>query len=52
MSSKEKRLFQTQRYCYRGSIDDWINIGESGKMEDVVGRYVKYLETEAFFGLF
>jgi hypothetical protein len=49
---KEKRLFQTQRYCYWGSIDDWINIGESGKMEDVVGRYVKYLETEAFFGLF
>jgi hypothetical protein len=49
---KEKRLFQTQRYCYRGSIDDWISIGESGKMEDVVGRYVKYLETEAFFGLF
>lgn len=49
---KKARLFQTQRYCYRGSIDGWIDIGGSRKMEELVGRYVKYLETEAFFNLF
>jgi hypothetical protein len=49
---REARLFQAQRYCYRGSIDDWIDIGEPGKMEELVDRYVKRLETEAFFDLF
>ena len=49
---KEARLFQTQRYCYRGSIDDWINIGGSSKLEELVSRYVKHLETDAFFELF
>src|ERR1051326_8215020 len=29
---REKRIFQAQRYCYLGSIDDWIDIGETGKL--------------------
>jgi hypothetical protein len=49
---KEARLFQTQRYCYRGSIDDWIDIGGSSKLEELVSQYVKHLETDAFFELF
>jgi hypothetical protein len=49
---KEARLFQTQRYCYRGSVDDWIDIGGASKMEELVDRYVKHLETEVFFELF
>ena len=49
---KEARLFQTQRYCYRGSIDDWISLGGPSKMDELVSRYVKHLGTEDFFGLF
>ena len=49
---KEARLFQTQRYCYRGTMDNWIDIGGSSKLEELVSRYVKHLETEVFFELF
>ncbi len=28
----KRRTFVTQRYCFIGSIDDWIDIGRSGKL--------------------
>jgi hypothetical protein len=49
---KEARLFQTQRYYYGGTLDDWIDIGGASDLEELVRRYVKHLETEAFFDLF
>lgn len=27
----KQRLFQARRYCYLGSIEDWIDIGERGR---------------------
>jgi hypothetical protein len=27
-----RRTFQTQRYCFLGSVDDWIEIGKPGKL--------------------
>lgn len=48
---EEKRTFATQRYCYIGSIDDWIYIGRSGKLPRLVKRYVKHLAKESFFEL-
>jgi hypothetical protein len=29
---EKKGLFQTRRYCYRGSVDDWIDIGDHGPL--------------------
>ena len=46
-----KRTFATQRYCYLGSIDDWIPIGRSGKLPRLVKRYVKHLGKESFVAL-
>ncbi len=46
-----KRRFATQRYCYLGSIDDWIPIGRSGKLPRLVKRYVKHLGKEPFVTL-
>ncbi len=48
---ENKRLFATQRYCYRGSIDDWIYIGTSGELKMLVRRYVKHIDKESFFEL-
>ena len=41
---ENKRLFVTQRFCYRGSIDDWIYIGSSGELKLLVSRYVKHID--------
>jgi hypothetical protein len=46
-----KRTFATQRYCYLGSIDDWIPVGRSGKLPRLVKRYVKHLGKESFVTL-
>jgi len=49
---KEKREFLVQRYCFLGSIDDWIDICEPGSLENLVSRYVKHLGQESFYELF
>ncbi len=48
---ENKRLFAAQRYCYRGSIEDWIHIGISGELPLLVRRYVKHIDKESFFDL-
>lgn len=48
---ESKRLFVTQRFCYRGFIDDWIYIGTSGELKLLVSRYVKHIDKESFYEL-
>jgi hypothetical protein len=48
----KQRIFAAQRYCYLGSINDWIEIGERGCLLDLVKRYVKHLLTESWFELY
>lgn len=45
------RTFQTQRYCCRGSVDDWIMIGKPGKLATLVKRYVRHLGQESYVEL-
>jgi hypothetical protein len=47
----EKRHFQTQRYCYLGSIDDWIDIGSVETLQTLVKTYVKHIGQESFYNL-
>ena len=51
LDDKEQRLFTAQRYCFRGSIDDWIDI-DHGKLAQLVRTYVKHLGNESYFELF
>jgi len=43
----KRRTFVTQRYCFIGSIDDWIEIGRSGKLAHLVKQHVKHLGKES-----
>jgi hypothetical protein len=52
LCDKEKRIFAPQRFCFRGSVDDWILIGELDRLEKLVRRYLKHLGQESFFELF
>ena len=45
------RTFQTQRYCFHGSVDDWIKIGKPGKLSTLVQRYVKHLGQDSYVEL-
>ena len=49
---EKTRLFQARRYCYRGRIDDCIDIGECGSLVTLAKRYIKHLGQESYFELF
>lgn len=48
---EKQRRFWPQRYCFRGSIDDWISIGLPDTLANVVKAYVKHLGKESYFEL-
>ena len=51
LEDAKRRTFTAQRYCFIGSIDDWIDIGH-GSLPTLVKRYVKHLGQESYFELF
>src|SRR5262249_34235297 len=46
-----RRTFQTQRYCFLGSVDDWIEIGKPGKLAALVKKYVRHLGQDSYVEL-
>jgi hypothetical protein len=46
-----RRTFQTQCYCFLGSVDDWIEIGNPGKLARLVKKYVKHLGQDSYVEL-
>lgn len=51
LTDEVNRVFETQRYCFLGSIDDWIMIGNRGKLPGLVKTYVRHLGEESFYDL-
>lgn len=49
---KKARRFVTERFCFRGSVDDWIHIGGPGPLADQVSEYVEHLGRESMYELF
>lgn len=47
----DERLFTTERWCFRGSIDDWLPIGRPELLERALERFVPHLGKESFFEL-
>ena len=48
---KENREFIAERYCFKGSIDDWIEIGGPDSLEKLVKKFVKHLGQDSFYEL-
>jgi len=48
-----RRLFLAERFCFRGSVDDWIEIGgPAQKLSVVIEKYIKHLGKESIFELY
>jgi len=52
LENKTKRTFIAERYCFLGSVDDWIYIGEPDSLKNLVKKYIKHLDQDSFFDLF
>ena len=51
---EDERTFRCQRWCFRGSIDGWIDLwmsGGSGPLADLVERYLPHIGKESFYEL-
>jgi hypothetical protein len=47
-----RRLFIAERFCFRGSVNDWIGIGAGPQtLRAVIGKFTKHLGQESFFEL-
>ena len=47
----DARRYAVERWCFRGSIDDWIPVGSTGPLLALVAEYAKHLDRESFFEL-
>jgi hypothetical protein len=52
LTDENRRRFFTQRYCFLGSVDDWIGIGAPDQLQTLVKKYVKHLGQESYYSLF
>jgi len=48
---KEERSFTFQRYCYKGRIDDWIDIGGGDNIKELAQQYVVHLGKMSYYEL-
>lgn len=47
----EERLYSVDRWCFRGSIDDWYPLESGRPLPDLLRKYVQHLGRESFFEL-
>jgi hypothetical protein len=47
----ENRVFRVERYCFLGSVDDWLFLDNSDKLESLAKKYIKHLGSESFYEL-
>jgi hypothetical protein len=53
LNDAEKRLFSAERYCFRGSVDDWISISmDPAALSVQLKKFIKHLGKESFFDLY
>jgi len=46
------REFYAERWCFRGSVDDWIDVYHYGPIEDLAGELIPVLGTDEIFELY
>src|SRR5437867_10976118 len=48
----QRRLFAPERFCFRGSVDDWISVGRAETIEKLASNYLKHLGRDSMYELF
>jgi hypothetical protein len=51
LRDRQEDIFTVQRWCYRGSIDNWTYDLDQGKLATLVSKYAPHLGKESFFEL-
>lgn len=51
LEDKDERLFLAERYCFRGSVDDWIYLDGPSPLNELANKFIPHLGRESFFHL-
>ena len=51
LQDEATRWFSVDRWCFRGSIDDWFPLLGGGKLPQIVEKFCRHLGEESFFEL-
>lgn len=52
LSNEATRAYRVERWCYLGSIDDWISVGSMGSVEKLARQWIPKLGTDALFEVY
>ncbi|HYG33485.1 MAG TPA: hypothetical protein VEC99_01795 [Clostridia bacterium] len=53
LADPDKRLFSAERFCFRGSVEDWIPISDAtATLQAHTKKFIKHLGRESFFDLY
>lgn len=52
LKDSRERTFEVERWCFLGKIEDWIDIWQPGKLDELVKKLIPKLGTDAFFDLY
>ncbi len=48
---EKRRRFNVDRWCFRGSIDNWFPLHGSGDLATMIKKFVPHLGQDSFFEL-
>lgn len=48
---EDARRFAAERWCFLGSIDDWIDVSGGGELPQLVKKFCPHIGKESFFDL-
>src|SRR5699024_5906374 len=51
LMNRDERIFSVHRFCFLGSVDDWIELEDSTDLSYLVKEYVVHLGQDSFFDL-
>jgi hypothetical protein len=49
LQDEAQRLFGPQRYCFRGSVEDWISLGGPDQLKKLAATFLKHLGRVSFY---
>lgn len=52
LQDEAKRVFRPERYCFRGSVEDWISIGEPDQLKKLTAKFLKHLGKDSLYELY
>jgi hypothetical protein len=52
LQDEAQRSFAPERYCFRGSVEDWISIGEPDQLRKLTAKFLKHLGRDSIYDLY